>query len=616
MVRAMADVVGATLAGRYHVISRIAGGGMGDVYRGHDFLLDRPVAVKVLQPALAGDSGVVDRFLQEARAAAKLVHPNVVGVYDWGAEDDRTYYMVMEYVAGTDLRDVLVARGSVEPAQAVEVMTQVCDALAAAHSEGLIHRDVKPENVLLSKAGRIKVADFGIAAIADADVTAPVDVLGTLRYLAPEQAKGRPASFASDIWAAGAVLSECLTGRPPLQGSGADLLRKRAEERPTPPSEIVPGIPSDLDAIVLRACALDPSDRYRDASDMAIELRRVAVRSVRDAPSVESLLQDFNDDLPPPDFESQRRTGKPAIDRERQRETRRRFLRVVALLSVAVLVALAAVSGVRALVAPAMIDVPSLVELSKIEAKQQLESIGLVAKVVHRKDKFEARGEVLDQSPLHGSLEEGSTVTLTVSAGPPKVRVPSLIGMTVDEARGVIEDDAKGMVLGKVTEEYSPEEEGTVISYSPSKPRVQWGSTIDVVVSRGPQPLDVPDVAGLPGDAAVERLEETGFTTETIESYSDDVPSGDVISTTPGAGEVVLAVSEIDVYVSIGPEFQEIEVPDVRGMTEDQARAQLEGLGLSVRVPETCPGGSLVIETEPISGSTVEEGDEVALFVC
>jgi len=616
MARVMADVVGATLAGRYHVIARIAGGGMGDVYRAHDFLLDRPVAVKILQSALAGDASVVDRFLQEARAAAKLVHPNVVGVYDWGAEDDRTYYMVMEYVPGTDLRDVLVARGSIEPAQAVEVMTQVCDALAAAHSEGLVHRDVKPENVLLSKTGRVKVADFGIAAIADADVTAPVDVLGTLRYLAPEQAKGAPATFASDIWAAGAVLSECLTGRPPLQGSGADLLRKRAEETPRPPSELVPGIPPDLDAIVVRACALDPSDRYNDASDMAVELRRVAVRSVRDAPSVEVLLHGFSDDLPSPDFESPPLSRKPAIDRRRRREIRRRFLRVVALVCVAILVAIAAVSGVRALVAPAMIDVPSLVELSKGEAKRQLEAVGLTARVVHRKDKFEASGEVLDQSPLHGTLEEGSTVTLTVSSGPPKVRVPSLIGMTLDDARAVMEVDARGMALGEVTEEYSAEDKGTIIAYSPSKARLEWGSTIDVAVSRGPQPLEVPDVARLPGDAAVEQLEEAGFATETIESYSDDIPSGEVISTAPAAGEVVLAGTEIDVYVSIGPEFEEIEVPDVRGMTEDQASAQLEALGLSVRIPETCPGGSLVIETEPISGTTVEEGDEVALFVC
>jgi beta-lactam-binding protein with PASTA domain len=614
MARVVADVVGATLAGRYHVVARIAGGGMGDVYRGHDLLLDRPVAVKVLHPGLAGDPDVVDRFLQEARAAARLVHANVVAVYDWGAEDQRTYYMVMEYVAGTDLRDILVARGSIEPAQAVEVMTPVCDALAAAHSQGLVHRDVKPENVLLAGSGMVKVADFGIAAIADADTTAPVDVLGTLRYLSPEQARGQPATFASDIWAAGAVLSECLTGRPPLQGSGTELLRRRAEEHPTPPSSLVSGIPPDLDAVVLKACALDPADRYRDVSDMAAELRRVAVRSVRDAPSVATLVDDLGGDVPEPTFEPPR-THK-AIDRQYQAQVRRRFLRLLGLIFVAALAVVAAVRGVRVLVAPAMIDVPSLVDSSKDEAETELESIGLTAKVVHKKDKFEPRGEVLDQSPLHGTLEEGSSVTLTVSAGPPKVRLPSLVGMTLDEARAVLGDDTRGMALGDVSEEYSSVEKGTVIAYAPSKRRLEWGSTVDVTVSRGPRPLDVPDVAGLPGEAAVERLEEAGFKVETTESYSDVVPSGDVISTTPGAGEVVLAGSEIDVYVSIGPEFEDIEVPDVRGMTQEQARAQLEALGLTVRIPETCPGGSVVIETDPISGATVEEGDEVALFVC
>jgi eukaryotic-like serine/threonine-protein kinase len=614
MARVVADVAGATLAGRYHVVARIAGGGMGDVYRGHDVLLDRPVAVKVLHPGLAGDPDVVDRFLQEARAAARLVHANVVAVYDWGAEDQRTYYMVMEYVAGTDLRDILVARGSIEPAQAVEVMTPVCDALAAAHSQGLVHRDVKPENVLLAGSGMVKVADFGIAAIADADTTAPVDVLGTLRYLSPEQARGQPATFASDIWAAGAVLSECLTGRPPLQGSGTELLRRRAEEHPTPPSSLVSGIPPDLDAVVLKACALDPADRYRDVSDMAAELRRVAVRSVRDAPSVATLVDDLGGDVPEPTFEPPR-THK-AIDRQYQAQVRRRFLRLLVLIFVAALAVVAAVRGVRVLVAPAMIDVPSLVDSSKDEAETELESIGLTAKVVHKKDKFEPRGEVLDQSPLHGTLEEGSSVTLTVSAGPPKVRLPSLVGMTLDEARAVLGDDTRGMALGDVSEEYSSAEKGTVITYAPSKRRLEWGSTVDVTVSRGPRPLDVPDVAGLPGEAAVERLEEAGFKVETTESYSDVVPSGDVISTTPGAGEVVLAGSEIDVYVSIGPEFEDIEVPDVRGMTQEQARAQLEALGLTVRIPETCPGGSVVIETDPISGATVEEGDEVALFVC
>src|SRR5918992_713882 len=224
-MRLMRDLVSATLNDRYRIVSRIAGGGMGEVYRGHDLLLDRPVAVKVLQPALAADPELVDRFRLEARAAARLTHPNVVGVYDWGSEDDRTYYMVMEYVAGTDLRDVLVTKGSLEPVQAAEVVASICDALAAAHACGLVHRDVKPENVLIARNGDVKVADFGIAIVVDADRTSPGGTVpGTLRYLAPEQAQGLAATPWSDIWAAGAVLAELVTGRPPQQGAGADFL--------------------------------------------------------------------------------------------------------------------------------------------------------------------------------------------------------------------------------------------------------------------------------------------------------------------------------------------------------------------------------------------------------
>ncbi|HEX2196679.1 MAG TPA: protein kinase, partial [Actinomycetota bacterium] len=222
-MRLMRDLVGETLSDRYRLVARVAGGGMGEVYRGHDVLLDRPVAVKILQPSLAADPDLVDRFKDEARAAARLTHPNIVAVHDWGAADDHTYYMVMEFVAGTDLRDLLVSRGCLAPAQAAEIMACVCDALAAAHAAGVVHRDVKPENVLIARNGRVKVADFGIAAVADADRTMPGGgIPGTLRYLSPEQAAGREASPASDVWAAGAVLSELLTGRPPQQGSGAD----------------------------------------------------------------------------------------------------------------------------------------------------------------------------------------------------------------------------------------------------------------------------------------------------------------------------------------------------------------------------------------------------------
>jgi eukaryotic-like serine/threonine-protein kinase len=605
-MRVMRDIVGETLSGRYRVVTRIAGGGMGEVYRGHDLLLDRAVAVKVLQRGLADDPELVDRFRLEARAAARLLHPNVVTVYDWGAEDDRTYYMVMEYVAGTDLRDVLVGRGALEPAQAVDIMTAVCDALAAAHDKGLVHRDVKPENVLIAHSGVVKVADFGIAVVADADRTSPGIVPGTLRYLSPEQARGGPATFASDIWAAGAVLSECLTGRPPLQGSGPDLLRRRAEEPPLAPSSFMDSIHPDLDAVVLKACSLEPADRWRGASDMAAELRRVAARSVAAAPPVANLVDDLRaDDLP--ELEPTTRVEWGAFRR------RRRSVPVKGI-ALVVLLLVAGVLGVSWLTSPVMVDVPSLVKMSRTEAIARLRELGLEAEIVRRKDKFEGSGEILDQAPVEGkTLEEGSIVMLTVSSGPPNVTLPSLIGMTHEEAESTLQSDDLGLKVGKASQAFSLKERGTVISYEPSDKRVPWGSTVDLTISKGPQPVEIPNVTGMSADKAVERLQDAGFETTSASYYSDDVPVDSVIATSPAAGEVVSEGSEVEVQVSIGPEFEEVRVPDVRGMSVAAARTKLEALGLQVQVVRaaTC---STVSETDPISGAIVHENDVVALF--
>jgi beta-lactam-binding protein with PASTA domain len=605
-MRVMRDIVGETLSDRYRVVSRIAGGGMGEVYRGHDLLLDRPVAVKILQRGLADDPELVDRFRLEARSAARLLHPHVVTVYDWGAEDDRTYYMIMEYVSGTDLRDVLVGRGALEPAQAVEVMISVCDALSAAHEKGLVHRDVKPENVLISHSGVVKVADFGIAVVVDAERTSPGIVPGTLRYLSPEQASGSPATFASDVWAAGAVLSECLTGRPPLQGSGPDLLRRRAEDPPLPPSTFDGSIHADLDTIVLKACALDPADRWAHASDMAAELRRASARSVRAAPPVASLVDDTRfDDLP--ELEPTTRVERAAMRRRRRRPP----IKAILILGLLVAVLVAAINW---LTAPVMVDVPSLVKMTRLEAVDRLNELGLDSEIVQRKDKFEARGEVLDQAPLTGrTLEEGSVVTLTISSGPPKVELPSLLGMSLEDAQETLESEDTGMRLGDVTRDFSLKASDTVIAYQPSEKRIPWGSTVNVTVSKGPEPLEVPEVAGMAVDKAVARLEDAGFAPSTASYYSDDVPVDVVIATVPPASEIIPEGSDIEVQVSIGPEFEEVRVPDVRGMTIAKARSDLESLGLTVQVvrASTC---DTVSETDPISGTVVRENDVIALF--
>jgi eukaryotic-like serine/threonine-protein kinase len=614
-MRLMRDLVGTTFSNRYRLVARVAGGGMGEVYRGHDVLLDRPVAVKVLQPVLAGDPEFVDRFRQEARAAARLLHPNVVAIYDYGSEDEQTHYIVMEYVPGTDLRDVLVGRGALEGAHAAEIMAAVCDALAAAHSVELVHRDVKPENVLIARSGKVKVADFGIAVVTDAERTAPGGgIPGTLRYLSPEQAAGRPATAASDIWAAGAMLSECLTGRPPLQGSGADLLRRRAEEGPVAPSSIDSRVPHDLDQIVLKACALDPEDRYATAGDMAADIRRAAQRSLPDAPPVTQLLQEVTHEVRLPEIEATGRTGT----RHRARHSKHTLKKVGRVLLAIVLIAaigFGAVQGARALLAPTIVDVPSLVRLDKDAAVARLNDVGLNYEIARRKDKFEARNEVLDQSHLGARLEEGSVVSLIVSSGPPKVRVPELIGLEVPEASTALRDDKYGMSIGDTTKEFSLEEEGTIISYSPHRDRLAWGSVVDVVVSKGPQPIEIPNVVGMGEEKGFAKLEEAGFQPVRVASYSDDVPVGEIISTDPKTGAIASESSEVQVYVSIGPEFEEVRLPDVRGMSVDAARAELESLGLRVRVMRSCDGGS-VVETDPVSGTVVRENDIIALFVC
>ncbi|HEV2755407.1 MAG TPA: PASTA domain-containing protein [Actinomycetota bacterium] len=609
----MRDVVGETLSGRYRLIARIAGGGMGEVYRGHDVLLDRAVAVKILQPSLAADPELVERFKDEARAAARLTHPSIVAVHDWGEADPYTYYMVMEFVAGTDLRDLLVGRGSLAPAQAAEIMASVCDALAAAHAAGVVHRDVKPENVLIARNGNVKVADFGIAAVADVDRTMPGGgIPGTLRYLSPEQAAGQEASPASDIWAAGAVLAELLTGRPPQQGSGADLLRRRSIEAAPPPSALDPTLPAALDEIVLRACALDPAERFADATDMAQALRRVAVRSLPDAPPVDTLLDDVTGVIRLPD-------QQPTTFSKPKRRRRRRLPRVK-LVAILVLLALAVAGGAKAvslLAAPARVDVPELVGLSKGAARDEVEEAGLKLEVARRKPaSFDVpRGEIVSQDPAGGVLLEGRTVTVVVSSGLPRFDVVALAGMQLETAR--TRARVHGHELVVTAEEFSTEEDGTILSQTPAEGKVEFGSKIEVVVSKGPESIGIPDVVGEKAEKALKVLQRAGFEAVAVPVYSNDAPLGDVVYTTPAGGTNAPEGSRVDVAVSQGPKYDELTMPDVRGMTIDDATARLQRLGLRVNVVQSCGGGgSIVHETQPLGGSKVRENDLVDVFTC
>lgn len=611
----MRDLVGDTLSNRYQLVSKIAGGGMGEVYRGHDLLLDRTVAVKVLMPSLANDPQLVARFKAEARAAARLNHPNVVAVHDWGAEDERTYYMVMEYVAGTDLRDVLVGRGPLEAPHAVEILIAVCDALAAAHATGLVHRDIKPENVLIARDGTVKVADFGIAAVADVERAMPGgSILGTLRYLAPEQAAGELATYRSDLWAAGAVFFELLTGTPPLSGSGAELLRRRAVEPPAAPSTLEPGIPEAVDEVVLKACAVDPQDRYADAVEMATELRRISIQlGPRTKPVKESLIDITDEVVLPPDMATTDWVHRE--DMPRRRRSRSKAPRMVAVAALAVILAFAGWQGASALLGPQEIEVPSLAGVSELIAERRAIDAGLGFEVVARERSPDVpEGNVISQDPADGVLLEGEPIEVIVSAGLPLAKVPDLVGSTFEEAERKLTKRNLGLDLERV---FSLEPAGQVIeqSFDPGD-KQEWHTVVGLVVSKGPQDIEIPNVAGMTEAKATGLLEEAGFTVERIDVYDEEIEPGRVVYTSPAGTEMAPEGSAISLAVSLGPEFREIKMPDVRGMDVEAAKTRLADMGfINIGVTRSCPG-STVAETSPASGTVVREDERIQLFVC
>jgi eukaryotic-like serine/threonine-protein kinase len=614
-MRLMRDLVGDTLSNRYRLVARIAGGGMGEVYRGHDHLLDRAVAVKILQPSLASDEELVARFREEARAAARLNHPNVVAVHDWGCEDDRLYYMVMEYVPGTDLRDVLVGRGPFDPAHATDVMIAVCDALHAAHRQGLVHRDVKPENVLIARDGTVKVADFGIAAVADAERTLPGgSILGTLRYLSPEQASGEPATHASDIWSAGAVFYELLTGSAPQGGTGAELLRRRAIEPPVAPSTLEPSIPESLDEIVLKACAVNPAERYMDVGEMAVALRTASVELVPTSKPVKELLVDLTEDIQLPELTPPALPGR----RDARRNAHRSRTRATRWAVLALLLSTLAFGGYKAFGAifgAKEVRVPTLVGMSRADAVERADEAGFELKVTDEKRTNAVdEGEIISQTPDDGLLLEGKTISVVVSKGLPLVKVPDFTGDKLADAEKKLGD--LGLERGALTYEYSLEyEKGEIIDQSHSAPKLEPGESVGFLVSKGPRTFAVPEVTGLKQSRAEEELAAAGFSVEVVNVYSDDVEEGRVVSTTPAAGLESPEGSTVQLAISIGPEFKDVTMPDVRGMHVDDATALLENKGFSVNVSQSCPG-TTVQETSPQSGETVKENSRVTLFVC
>ncbi|GAA4366571.1 Stk1 family PASTA domain-containing Ser/Thr kinase [Nocardioides caricicola] len=636
-------MVGRLLDGRYRIGARIARGGMASVYEATDMRLDRTVAVKVMHAGLGDDDEFAARFVREARAAARLSHPNVVAVFDQGTDGDAVF-LAMELVDGHTLRDVIRKEAPMPPAKALALLEPVLSALAAAHRAGLIHRDVKPENVLIatdpsSGTSRIKVADFGLARAVSAETqhTATGGVLiGTVSYLAPELVVDGRADARADVYAAGVVLYELLTGAKPHEGeSPIQVAYKHVHEDVPPPSLLVPGIPAYVDALVARATARDRSQRPADAAVLLHQVHRVSQalgEGVVDDPDLTSdltpLVTQFRDDTtevpvevvepttflqttpPPPPVPAQKRTTPPPRPRRRRR----------GLLATILAVLLVAGLGVGAwwFLDGRYTSTPGVLGMTKAAAEAELADAGLEAEWGDRAySETVPAGRVISTDPEPGAqVVDGGTVTVVLSLGKERYDVPRLRGMTEDEAQDALADT--NLAFGTTTESWSDVvPKGEVITSDPKAgTTLKPDTAVDLVISKGPKPVKLKDWVGKPVDNALAWLEAKGLTGKVSdEEYSDTVPEGSVISMDPPAGTTLTRGDEVSFVVSQGPEL--IEVPSVRAQGVEAATETLQDLGFEV-VTEEAPGYlglGFVFSQSPGGGERVPIGSTITLSI-
>ena len=589
-------MVGRLLEGRYAVEAFIAHGGMASVYLATDTRLDRRVAVKVMHANLSDDPETVARFEREARSAARLSNPDVVAVYDQGTDSGRAY-LVMEFVPGANLRAVVRDRGRLTPGEALAVMDHVLSALAAAHAAGLVHRDVKPENVLVTADGRVKVADFGLArAVAGTTVTTTGSVLlGTAAYLAPEQFELGHADARSDVYSAGIMLFELLTGSTPFEADSAyALLKMHANQDIPAPSGRVPGIPPQLDALVTWAASRDPQERPADAGEFHSSLVDVRDRlglhdSVPALPTTATtrLVRPPNG-ARPDDMTRQVGRGRPgppvAPPRKRPRR-RRRGLVVTAL--VAVLALLAGLTGWW-FAEGRYTKAPNVLHLSRTEADAKLKAAGLHARwlpSIH--STVFPTGEVANESPS-GRIVHGSTVSLQLSAGPVTHPVPSVRTMSVTEATATLA--AQQIQVAGTTQRYNALPKGQVIATQPKAGQtVDAGSSVTLIVSRGQQMVTVPPDTGMPAEQARAALRHANFQIDATQAYSNTVTQGWVISSKPKPGLAAVKGSTVTIVISRGPKL--FPVPNVRGDSLADAIKAITEAGFHADPKEFLPGG-------------------------
>ena len=649
------SMIGRIFNNRYQITECIGVGGMAEVYRATDNVLGRVVAVKVMLPQYAADENFARRFKQEAASAANLSSPYIVNVYDWG-QDDGTYYIVMEFVRGSDLKTAIKERGAINQRKVAEIGSQVCQALSVAHKQDIIHRDVKPQNIMVQPDGNVKVMDFGIARAKNSTMDKTASVLGTAHYISPEQAQGKDLTPASDLYSLGIVMYEAATGKLPFDGPDAvSVAMKQVQEIPVPPSEIKPDIDPGLEAIIMKAMSKNPSERFSTAMEMRYALndflmgrpvnvggftgaQTAVIGGMGGMSSAQTQVMggvapaggvDGTAVMPVAGGVGQ---GGMAVAGGAGSSTSYRSSNTAkkgpSKKAIGIIVAIIAVVAIAAIAAFALggtggntgnIPVPNVVGKTLDEATQEIEAAGLeVGNVSERSDDKTEEGKVASQDPAAGTKRaEGDRVNLVISSGTSQSPVPDVTNKTADEARKILTDAGFQVQAGAAKYSDSIEKDRVVQTDPAAGQSIPKNSVVTYYLSLGPEGTDVPNVVGSTEGSATTTLSNAGFNVTSESVYDDTVPQGQVISQTPAGGELAKDGATVHLVVSAGPdpatqEPEQVNIPNLIGWTVSDAKYQLQSLGFTVYVANNMPDTAFVTSTTP-SGSA-EEGATVTIY--
>ncbi|MDX6494663.1 MAG: eukaryotic-like serine/threonine-protein kinase [Gaiellales bacterium] len=613
------NIIGEVFDRRYRLERRIGAGGMADVYLAEDETLHRRVAIKILADRYTQDDGFVERFRREATAAAGLNHPNIVSIYDRG-EAEGTYYIAMEYIEGPTLKEEITSRAPLPEAEAVGYAQQALQALEFAHRRGVIHRDIKPHNMMVTPDGLLKVTDFGIARAANqVEMTEAGSIVGTAQYLSPEQARGQNVGPQSDIYSLGVVLYELLTGEVPFSGSSAvEIAMKQVNEQPVPPSQKNRLISPALEQVVMRALAKDSALRFHSAREMADELERVrrGLGVSHDTQQATAVIGAYAA------ADATRVMGAPAAERTAvlppskqppQTQPKRSALPWIL---VALLLLASAVVGyvVYQQLQGSGVKVPNVVGQPEAAARRTLVGHGFKVNSQQKASDSVPSGNVIDTKPGPGdTADKGSAVTLIVSSGPKNVDLPDLRGKTLPAALQIL---AQKGLTGAPVNVPSRLPSGTVVRTDPKPGPVAPGSVVTLFVSSGN--VKVPNVIGMTCDQATQTLDGYNLTANCVDAPSDTAPAGQVFAQNPSAGQPAPQGGTVDLQVSTGP--SQVTVPDVTNTDYNNAKQILHDNGDLHAVRSDClssdpsiPDG-VVVATDPPAGSSVDPKSSVTVY--